>query len=185
MERARVQVRDIMASPPVTTTADCTALDAARLMRDRNIGSLIVNDGSRPVGILTERDILAKVVAEGIDPKGVTAGELMSSPILTIAPDADVLDAAISMARHGVRRLPVLNGSGQLAGILCERDILAVSPEMVEVTRTSWDAADEEHVEEDDFISKCEACMCLSDGLRSTDGMLLCEDCWQEQRVKA
>lgn len=171
-------VRDIMASPPVTAPPDLSVLDAARLMKERNIGSLIVEDGARPVGILTERDLVGKVVAEGLDPKVTRVRELMSSPLLTIPPEMDVLEAAQVMARHHVRRLPVLNGS-MLLGIVSERDILEVSPDLIEITRALGPPAGEEEAEEQ-FLSKCEACNCLTDGLRTSDGMLLCEDCWQD-----
>jgi CBS domain-containing protein len=172
-------VRDIMASPPVTAPPDLSVLDAARMMTERNIGSLIVQEGSRPVGMITERDLVGKVVAAGLDPKATRIRELMSSPLLTIPPDMDVLDAARAMARHHVRRLPVLSGAA-LLGIVSERDILEVSPDLIEVTRMLPD--EEEGATEEPYIAKCEACSCLTDGLRTTSGLLLCEDCWQEQR---
>ncbi|HEV8359187.1 MAG TPA: CBS domain-containing protein [Candidatus Thermoplasmatota archaeon] len=176
-------VRDIMASPPVTAAPDLTVLDAARLMKERNIGSLIVEDNHRPVGILTERDLVGKVVAQGLDPRATHVRELMSTPLLTVPPEMDVLEAARAMARHHVRRLPVINGS-KLLGIVSERDILEVSPDLIEVTRTLGGAA-EELAPEEAYMSKCEACNSLSDGLRAGDGMLLCEDCWQERETTA
>lgn len=176
-------VRDIMASPPVTASPDLSVLDAARLMKERNIGSIIVQDGARPVGILTERDLVGKVVAAGRDPRATLIRELMSTPLLTIPPDTDVLDAARTMAKHHVRRLPVQNGT-KLLGIVSERDILEVSPDLIEVTRTLGPESDEEAPEEQ-FLSKCEQCSCLSDGLNRSGGLLLCEDCWQEQRTRA
>jgi CBS-domain-containing membrane protein len=103
----------------------------------------------------------------------------MSSPLLTIPAEMDVLDAARTMARHHVRRLPVTNGA-KLMGIVSERDILEVSPDLIEVTRTL--GGEEEGSTEEPYISKCENCSCLTDGLRTTGGLLLCEDCWQEQR---
>ena len=180
---SRLRVRDIMASPPVTVPPDLPALEAARLMTRRNIGSLIVQDGARAVGILTERDLVGKVVASGLDPRTVRCKELMSSPLLTIGPDTDVLQAAHTMARHHVRRLPILKDA-TLIGIVSERDILEVSPDLIEVTRTLGPPGEDEAPEES-FLSKCEACLSLSDGLRSNDGLLLCEDCWQEQRARA
>lgn len=175
-------VRDIMASPPVTAPPGMTVLEAARLMRARDIGSLIVQDGSRAVGIVTERDLVGKVVAEGRDPRTTQVRELMSSPLLTIKPDADVLDAARAMARHHVRRLPVQNGAN-LLGIVSERDILEVSPDLLEVTRALGEEGAAE-VPGEDFISKCEGCGKLSDGLETREGMLVCEDCWREQRAR-
>lgn len=176
-------VRDIMASPPVTASPDLSILDAARLMKARNIGSLIVQDGSRPVGILTERDLVGKVVAEGIDPKAARVRELMSSPLLTVPPEMDVLEAARSMARHHVRRLPVINGT-KLLGIVTERDILEVSPDLIEVTRAR-EGVEETEAPGEDYLSKCEACGALTEGQLARDGMLLCQDCVREERTSA
>lgn len=175
-----MKVRDIMASPAVTAPPEFSVLDAARLMKERNIGSLVVHDGRSPVGILTERDLVTKALADGLDPKGTRVRELMSSPLLTIPADADVLDAARTMSRHHVRRLPVVNGVS-LVGIVSERDILEVSPDLIEVTRTLAPPLQEEPSEEP-FLSKCEMCSCLTEGLRTAEGLLLCEDCWDEQR---
>lgn len=178
-------VRDIMVSPPVTASPDLSILEAARLMRARNIGSLIVQEGTRPVGILTERDLVGKMVAEGRDPGATRVRELMSSPLLTIPPDMDVFEAARAMARHHVRRLPVQSGA-KLLGIVTERDILEVSPDLIEVTRALPSPTEDGGAPEDDgFMSKCEACSNLSDGLRGVDGLLLCDDCEQEQRPRA
>lgn len=175
----RVQVRDIMASPPVTAPPETSVLDAARMMRERNIGSVIVQDDGRPVGIITERDLVGKVLAKGLDPKDTHLRELMSSPLLTVPPTMDVLEAAHVMALHHIRRLPVLNGA-KLLGVVSERDILEVSPDLIEVTRMMGSPPADEPQEEE-FLSKCEACNCLTDGLRDNDGLLLCDDCWQEQ----
>jgi CBS domain-containing protein len=177
-------VRDIMVSPPVTAAPDLSILDAARLMRERNIGSLIVGDAARPMGIVTERDLVGKVVAEGRDPRATRLGDLMSSPLLTVPPTMDVMDAARAMARHHVRRLPVLNGS-RLLGIVTERDILEVSPDLLEVMRSRSPDEGAAEAPEERFLSKCEACGGLTDGLETSEGLLVCEDCLREARAKA
>jgi CBS domain-containing protein len=176
----RLTVRDIMTSPPITASPDATALEAARLMKERNIGALIISEGQRPVGIVTERDLVRKVVSEGVDPKGVRVRELMSSPVLTVPPGMDVLEAARSMARHKVRRLPVLHGQ-QLLGIVTERDVLEVSPDLLEVTRELEPQADADSA----FLTKCASCGSLTDGSRTSDGQVFCEECWHELRTRA
>lgn len=175
-------MRDIMTSPPVTAPTEITALDAARLMKERNIGSLLLTDAGRPVGILTERDLVRKVVAEGADAAGVQVRELMSTPVLTIPPSMDVLEAAKTMARHSVRRLPVVQ-AGRLMGIVTERDILEVSPDLVEVTRALGAPVGAEP--DGMFLVPCSDCAALTDGHRASDGMVFCEECWLEQRTRA
>ncbi|MCA1814676.1 MAG: CBS domain-containing protein [Halobacteriales archaeon] len=177
----RLLVRDIMTSPPITASPDATALDAARIMKERNIGAVIVNEGQRPVGILTERDLVRKVVSEGVDPKSVRVKELMSSPVLTVAPSMDVLEAARTMARHRVRRLPVLRGQ-ELLGIVTERDVLEVSPDLLEVTRDLEASAGDA---DSAFLTKCSSCGALTDGQRASDGLVFCEECWHELRTRA
>jgi CBS domain-containing protein len=84
--------------------------DAARRMKDRNIGDVIVLDGAVVCGVVTDRDIVVRAVAEGLDPKSTTLGEICSRELVTVHPDDSVKDAVQLMRAHALRRLPVLDG---------------------------------------------------------------------------
>jgi CBS domain-containing protein len=101
-----------------------TVLQAANLMNDRNIGGVVVLDDDRLAGIFTERDVLRRVVAQGLDPSDTTVAEVMTTPVITCPPGTSLEDCAAVMTTRGVRHLPVQEG-GVLTGIVTIRDLLA------------------------------------------------------------
>lgn len=109
--------------------------DAAKLMRENHIGSLVIVDesdrGRIPVGMLTDRDIAIAVVAQALDPRTLTAGEVMSGELVTANEQDDMLDTLQRMRRRGVRRVPVLTASGTLAGIVTLDDLLELVAEQL------------------------------------------------------
>jgi CBS domain-containing protein len=107
----------------ITVERDMDVQTAARLMRDRRISSLFVTKGKEIVGILTDTDMVRRVVAAGVDTLTTTAEKIMSTPILTIEEDKTVLDASDLMAQKRIRHLGVTQG-GKLVGMLSVRDIL-------------------------------------------------------------
>ena len=108
----------------VTASPELTLLEAARLMRSKHVGSIVVVDGNRPVGILTDRDILIKAVAEEKDPKAVRIREAMTYDPAVVNINYDPLDATRLMREHGLRRLPVVDEHRHLLGILTLDDVL-------------------------------------------------------------
>ena len=101
-----------------------TVLQAANLMNDRNIGGVVVLEGDRLVGIFTERDVLRRVVAQGLDPTATTVAEVMTTSVITCPPELTLDDCASLMTTRGVRHLPVQDTSG-LTGLVTIRDLLA------------------------------------------------------------
>lgn len=109
-----------------------TALtEAARLMREHHVGSLVIVDesaqGRVPVGILTDRDIVVEVVAGEVDPRTVTAGEVMQGELVTAREEDSLFDALRLMWRRGIRRLPVVTMAGTLVGIVTLDDLLGIA----------------------------------------------------------
>ena len=120
-------VRDILARKGtlvVTTTADVTVLEAARLMNQRGIGAVVVMERDALHGIFTERDLMVRVVAERRDPSGTTVGEVMSRRLVTARAETTVEECATLMTQHRIRHLPVLGPTG-LAGVVTIGDLLA------------------------------------------------------------
>jgi CBS domain-containing protein len=115
-------VRDTMTASPRSVGTEATAVDAARLMRDDDIGSLPIVEKGRLVGMLTDRDIAIRVVAEGIDPGSVSVAEIASSDAVSVSPDQELEEALRLMAHHQVRRLPVVEDD-QLVGMLAQADV--------------------------------------------------------------
>jgi CBS domain-containing protein len=114
-------VKDVMSSSPRTIAASTPLPDAARLMRDEDVGSLPIVEGDRLAGIVTDRDIAVRAVAEGrLD---ATAGEIASREIVTVDPQQPLSEASRLMAEHQVRRLPVCEEDGRLVGMLAQADV--------------------------------------------------------------
>lgn len=101
-----------------------TVLRAANVMNERNIGGVVVLDGDRLAGIFTERDVMRRVVAPGLDPAATRVDAVMSTPVITCQPDLSIDDCAALMTLHGVRHLPVQD-AGRLTGMVTIRDLLA------------------------------------------------------------
>ena len=121
------QIRDFMTSSVLVTTPDQTVLDAAKLMKAEDRGSIVVMDGKKPVAIVTERDFLKKVVAEGRSAKDTRIRDIMTTPVVSIGPEESLKRASKLMQLKKIRRLPVVEG-GKLVGIITEADLAALDP---------------------------------------------------------
>jgi CBS domain-containing protein len=116
------KIRDVMTSNPRTIEPSTTIDEAAKLMRDEDVGALPIVEGDRLHGMLTDRDIAVRAVAEGMDPRSVSAKEIASRQVVSIDPDQGLDEALRLMASHQVRRLPVCEEDGRLVGILAQAD---------------------------------------------------------------
>jgi len=114
-------IREVMTPGPETIQADRPAAEAAKLMKDADAGMIPVMDNGQLLGAVTDRDIAIRVVAEGKDPQSTPVREIASTDIVTIEPDRDLAEALQLMAKHQVRRLPVVE-QGRLVGVLAQAD---------------------------------------------------------------
>lgn len=118
-------IGQVCTRPVVTVSPETTAHEAAHRMWTRRVGALVAVDGTgAPLGILTDRDIVVKVVAQGKDPARVQVRELLRRPPTVIREDQGILDATRLLSRRGVRRLPVVDAAGRLVGIVSLDDLL-------------------------------------------------------------
>src|SRR4051812_42102498 len=118
-------VAEVMSAPPVTAVPSETLASASSRMRDRSVGSVIVVDGERPIGILTERD-LVRFAASGADASGTKVSEWMTEDPDRIGPEINVQEAFASLASHGYRHIPVVE-AGRLVGVVSMRDLMKVA----------------------------------------------------------
>jgi CBS domain-containing protein len=120
-------VRDIMVRNVKTVRTDDTALDAVVKMNKFHIGSVIVTSSGRPVGIITERNILQRIVEPRLDPATVRAKDIMSAPLVTVDIHTAVEEAAEIMARKRIKKLPVVDRE-KVVGVVSTSDIVRSSP---------------------------------------------------------
>jgi CBS domain-containing protein len=166
-------VRDAMRSDIITADQDETMDKVARLMAQWKVTVLVVTDASKPVGVITEKDILAQLVAEDLKPSDVQAEDIMSSPIITISGDETVSDALDRMMEFDVSRLPVMDGS-DMVGIISKPDISNAK----ERSFQSFDGEDENSGEEFPYgPAICEICGQHNTHLRVVNGRYVCDDC--------
>jgi CBS domain-containing protein len=116
-------IKDVMTSDPCTIDADKSVAYAAKMMRDEDVGLAPIVEGDKLIGMLTDRDIAIRVVAEGKDPNQVTVREVASKQVVTIDPQQDLAEALRIMAKHQVRRLPVVEEDGRLVGVVAQADV--------------------------------------------------------------
>ena len=122
------QIRDVMTSNPTTVERSTSILEAAKVMAGEDVGPLPVTDGGRLVGIVTDRDVVVRVLAEERDPQSTTVGDICSSDLVTVTPEDELDQALRKMASAQVRRLPVVEGD-RIVGIVAQADVARQAPE--------------------------------------------------------
>ena len=135
-----MRIGDICTTSTIYSSRDESVQDAALKMRQHHVGDLVIVDqtgaDAQPLGIVTDRDIVVSVIALGLDPASLLVGDIMSDDLDTCRADDDVYETIERMHRRGVRRLPVVDGDGHLAGIVSADDLLGfLAEEMSELAR--------------------------------------------------
>ncbi|MDW8024153.1 MAG: CBS domain-containing protein [Nitrososphaerota archaeon] len=181
--RSRMLVRDVMSSPVITVEEEATANHVAELMDKHELGCIIVTgkDG-KPIGIITERDLVTRVLAKNLKPDSLKAKDVMTTPLITIEPDETINEAARRMSRLNIRRLGVMY-KGQLVGLLSSKDILSVMPELIEIIQEKTLIERERPSQATvrgrgvSMAGYCDRCGAWSDNLKEANGEFVCEDC--------
>ncbi|MDG6983790.1 MAG: CBS domain-containing protein [Nitrososphaerota archaeon] len=123
MNQEEKTVKMVMSKTVMAIEPNVSAKDCAKAMAKRGVSCAVITQGGSAVGIVTERDLVSKVLAESIDAKNVLVRDIMSTPLITVAPDAPLTGAAELMARYRIRRLVVVGTDGAMAGLVTTGDI--------------------------------------------------------------
>jgi signal-transduction protein with cAMP-binding, CBS, and nucleotidyltransferase domain len=173
-------VREAMSSPVLTISENKKVTKVAQMMRDGKVGAIIiVNDDGLPVGIVTERDIVNRVVAEGISPEKITVKDVMSAPLKMVDPEMTLIDAMTLMDRMKIRRLGV-KYKEQLVGLISSRDIIRLIPTIVEIIK-EYREINNNLFYGPSTVGYCYRCEGYSPNLRQINGEFICEDCRIEE----
>src|SRR5213078_2018225 len=125
-------VQDVMTTNVVYLPSETTLAEAARTMREQDIGDVVVADGPALTGLVTDRDIVVRAVAERLDPASTTIGEIVSRDLVTVRPEDSIHSAALLMRDHAVRRVLVCDEAQSLIGIVSIGDLAEeIDPESV------------------------------------------------------
>jgi CBS domain-containing protein len=178
----KVTVHDAMTSNVVTINPKISVTEATKIMTKINVGSLIIKSNTQPDGVITESDIIRKVVSRDLKASDITVDQIMTTNLISIEPGKELNEAARLMAKNSIRRLPVVN-NGVLVGILTSTDVMAVSPELTEILVENARIAENQVVcatGEKPVPGACEACGNFEDFLNEIDGKYLCEECKED-----
>jgi signal-transduction protein with cAMP-binding, CBS, and nucleotidyltransferase domain len=178
-EEVVVKVRELMTESLVSVEFEEAAIEAAKLMDEKGISSILVKRQGELLGIITDRDIITRVLSKGLDATKVRVGDVMSSPLMTVNEDASVEEAAKKMAEHNIRRL-VVERDHQKVGIIAESDMIRVDSELHFLIRERSKLEARMTPNEPTGVTlsgSCEECGNYSARLRKVDGRWLDEDC--------
>ena len=172
-----ITVKDIMTRKIISVLPETNVVEASKMMTYHDISSLLIKTGDEYVGVFTDRDVMKRVVAEGLNPKTTLVREIMSSPLITINEDAGIEEAAKRMRDGKIRRLVVKN-EVMVVGIISESDIARIEPELHllirEHSRLQLPSSGTE--DRKGFAGYCEDCGNYSD-LEKIGGRWLCGEC--------
>jgi len=174
-----VKVKEIMKIHVITASKDTNMSIISKMMTNNKVGSVVFVESRKPVEIVTTDDIVS-MVSEEMDPQKTTINDMRKKrkKLITISPDDNILNVAKKMIKLGVKRFPVIDKKGELVGIISEKEILLVSPELIEILSEKL----KEKVEAvPGFVSElsgiCESCGQYSDNLKNINGRWICPKC--------
>ena len=174
-----ILVKDLMSKKVNKIDYKKTVYDASKVMAKERRGYVVVTNKGKPIGILTDSDVLEKVIAKGKNPKKVKVKDVMSSPLITISPDEEIIEASRLMRKNLIKRIPVVE-KGKLVGIITDTDIAKSTPEFINIIEERLKAKEEgfEPARIEGKISGiCEECNNYSGNLSNVNGRWLCETC--------
>jgi len=177
-----ILVKEVMSKPAITVDANKTAKVAGELMRKTRKGFLVVVQKGNPVGTLSDSDLIGRVVAKAKDASKLKVRDLMSRPMISVAPAEDVMEAVKKMRKSNIHRLPVVD-KGKVLGVISLTDIARSSPDMAyileyrrEMKKRPFDIGGQT------TSGVCESCGNFSERLEeTTDGEWTCETCRDEK----
>jgi len=170
-------VKDVMSSPVLTVDLDKTAKNVADILRRKRRGSLIVTKNGKPVGIITDTDLIKNVVAKNLLPAKVKVKNIMSKPLVVISADSSILDATRKMKRNNIKRLPVMENK-KLAGIVSLSDIARNSSEVIDLLEFKLQTKElPTEIKEKSTSGICDSCGNYSSDLQNENDQWICENC--------
>jgi CBS domain-containing protein len=178
-----VKIGDAMTSKPISAKPGISIVECSDVMLNSHVGSLVIMEGEKLKGIITEQDIVRKVVAKKLDPGKTKVSDVMITEVITAEPDTDLYDALVIMRDNNIRHLPVVHNR-KLVGYLTIKDILKIQPQLFEIIVEKFELREEENKplgsDEGDI---CDVCGATADRLYNVNGVLCCSQCRKNRRT--
>lgn len=177
------KVYDCMTTKPISVSSEASLEECSKVMSQNHVGALVIKDNHVSKGLITEQDIVRKVIAKGINPLTKNVREFMETKLETISPNDDIYVALIKMRDSNIRHLPVVD-NGKMVGLLTLKDILKIEPSLFELLVEKFELREETRKPIDRVISReaiCQGCGAYVENVTKVKGSLLCERCAAEQ----
>lgn len=176
------KVYDCMTTKPISVSSDATLEKCAKVMAQNHVGALVVKDNHQSKGLITEQDIVRKVIAKGTNPLTKKVKDFMEKKLITIKPSDDIYEALIKMRDSNIRHLPVVD-KGKMVGLLTLKDVLKIEPSLFELLVEKFELREEKRKPVDRIIEReaiCQGCGAYVEDVKKVKGSLLCERCAAE-----
>lgn len=177
------KVHDCMTTKPISVSSEKSLEECAKVMAKNHVGALVIKDNHQSKGLITEQDIVRKVLARGINPLTKKVKDFMETKLMTISPNDDIYDALIKMRDQNIRHLPVVD-KGKMIGLLTLKDVLKIEPQLFELLVEKFELREETRKPVNRIISNeaiCQGCGAYVEDVKKVKGSLLCERCAKEQ----
>ncbi len=177
------KVYDCMTTKPISVSSAATLEECAKVMDKNHVGALVIKDNHESKGLITEQDIVRKVIANGINPQAKKVKDFMEKKLIKIKSSDDIYDALIKMRDSNIRHLPVVD-NGKMVGLLTLKDILKIEPQLFELLVEKFELREETRKPINRVISNeaiCQGCGAYVEDVKKVRGSLLCERCASEQ----
>lgn len=180
-----IKVKSAMRKRVVTISPDRSALAAAKLMKKEDIGSLVVIEKGKPIGIITREDINDKVAAKDLQASKLLVRRVMSAPVVSCSSEDDITAISHIMSKYGFERLPVID-KGKLVGIISTREVVKVAPAAIEIFRQHFEQESAPVIGKSETSDgdECERCNNYSDDLKKIRGVWVCNSCREEEGIE-
>lgn len=182
------KVCDAMTRKPIAVTPETTVKEAAKLMQEKDVGSLVIKEGDVLKGYITEQEIVHKVVASALSPEKLRVKDVMNANVATIEPGMDIFSALVIMRDEDVRQLPVIDkeNNNKLVGLLTLKDILKIQPQLFELIVEKIELREEDR--KPVFVAKqiegtCDKCTGYFKKLYEREGEFFCSKCLRNGNV--
>ena len=174
-----IKVKDAMITRVITARPNQTVLEASKIMKKEDVGSVIICEGTKPVGIVTREDIVNKITAENKLASEVLLKDIMSKKLVTCPPDCDISEVARLMSKYQYERIPVVL-MGKLVGIISAREVAKVAPPALEIMTEHLRIEEPPQIIEETNSGECELCGNYSEELYNVNDKWVCENCKEE-----
>ena len=174
-----IKVKDAMKTRVVTARPNQNVFEASKIMKKEDIGSLIICEGNKPIGIVTREDIINKITAEDLKASDVLLKDIMSNELVTCPPDCDISEAAKLMSKHQYERIPIVS-MGKLIGIISTREVAKVAPAVLEIMTEHLRIEQQPPIFEETNTGDCELCGNYSEELHNINDRWVCDTCKEE-----